>query len=267
MSRSRLLSILVSLAVVAGGCQRPAMAPQSFAWTGNIPAGSWLRIRNLNGKVAVVPSSASQVEVTATVHGHPRANQLRFEENSFGSNVVICTMYSPGGSCTESDYSTRAGGHWWAFWRHRGNVNVEYTVHLPAGVKIDASTINGRVEVAGAGAEVIAQTVNGSIDVATSSGPVRATTVNGSVIARVDSLTSPGDVRIETVNGSVTAELPESLNAQLEMETVNGRVSTDFPITLTGKVDPHHLRATLGTGGRTVKLETVNGSVTVRRRA
>jgi hypothetical protein len=33
-----------------------------------------------------------------------------------------------------------------------------------------------------------------------------------------------------------------------------------------GRLDPHHLRARLGRGGRRVRLTTVNGNVELRRR-
>jgi hypothetical protein len=44
---------------------------------------------------------------------------------------------------------------------------------------------------------------------------------------------------------------------------VNGRVETDFPIKVSGKMSPRHLRGTIGTGGPTLKLVTVNGSITL----
>jgi DUF4097 and DUF4098 domain-containing protein YvlB len=108
--------------------------------------------------------------------------------------------------------------------------------------------------------------VNGRVEVSTLSGPVHAESVNGSVVTRVDSLSGAGDVSVETVNGSVTAELPGALDADVEMETVNGRVHAEYPLTAADSADRHHLRATIGAGGRRVKLETVNGSVTLRKR-
>jgi len=96
----------------------------------------------------------------------------------------------------------------------------------------------------------------------TSTGPVQATTVNGSIEANMQALTS-GDVRLTTVNGSVSAGLPQQINANVDAETVNGRVETDFPVKITGKISTRHLRGTIGTGGPTLKLITVNGSITL----
>src|SRR6266550_3185102 len=66
-----------------------------------------------------------------------------------------------------------------------------------------------------------------------------------------------------TVNGSVSAGLPVQINANVDAETVNGRVETDFPVKITGKISTRHLRGTIGTGGPTLKLITVNGSITL----
>src|SRR5216117_4623693 len=79
-----------------------------------------------------------------------------------------------------------------------------FTVQLPHNVPIDASTVNGGLEIDGVSAPVEAATVNGRIAVNTSTGPVQATTVNGSIEANMQSLPS-GDVRLTTVNGSVSA--------------------------------------------------------------
>jgi len=64
----------------------------------------------------------------------------------------------------------------------------------------------------------------------------------------------------------VIAEFGEDMNANIESSTVNGRFQTDWPVTITGRVDPRHLRATLGKGGRRVRLSTVNGNVELRKR-
>src|SRR5437660_492352 len=146
-----------------------------------------------------------------------------------------------------------------------GDGAVRFTVQLPRNVPIDASTVNGGLEIDGVSGPVEAATVNGRIAVNTSTGPVQATTVNGSIEANMQALTS-GDVRLTTVNGSVSAGLPLKLNANVDAETVNGRVETDFPVKIMGKISPRHLRGTIGTigtGGPTLKLVTVNGSITL----
>jgi DUF4097 and DUF4098 domain-containing protein YvlB len=113
--------------------------------------------------------------------------------------------------------------------------------------------------------EVRANTVNGRVNVETDGGPVSASSVNGSVHASMLHYHPSEDMRFGTVNGSVVVELPDDVNADVELSTVNGRFTTDFPVTLSGRIDPRHLRATLGKGGPRITLRTVNGNVELRK--
>lgn len=232
----------------------------TFDWTGNIPAGSWLRIRNLNGGIDVEQTSGAE----AGVHGEKQwrrgdPRDVRFVVTKDGNNVTVCALWSEDDTCDEEGYHSH-GHH-----ENHGDVSVHFTVRLPKGVKVDAGTVNGALDVRGAGAEVVATTVNGRIDAATTHGPVTAHTVNGSIRVRMDELPADGDLSYSTVNGSVTAELPAALDADVEMETVNGSLSSDFPLSVSGRITPKHLRATIGRGGRRIRLTTVNGSVELRK--
>jgi hypothetical protein len=46
---------------------------------------------------------------------------------------------------------------------------------------------------------------------------------------------------------------------------VNGSITTDFPLTVQGKWGPRKAHGTIGGGGRELSLETVNGSVELRK--
>jgi DUF4097 and DUF4098 domain-containing protein YvlB len=74
------------------------------------------------------------------------------------------------------------------------------------------------------------------------------------------------DLDYRSVNGSVVAEFTGDVDANVELSTVNGRFQTDWPVTITGRIDPRHLHATLGKGGRRIRLSTVNGNVELRKR-
>jgi DUF4097 and DUF4098 domain-containing protein YvlB len=169
-------------------------------------------------------------------------------------------LWTENASCDEDGYRSRGDG-----WRGRSNdTSVEFTVRLPAGVNLGVSTVNGSLRVTGATGEVAASTVNGAVDATSSGGPVRATTVNGDVDVKMREL-GRGDLDYSTVNGSVFVEVPDGLDADLDMRTVNGGVRADFPLTRSGRINPRHIRAQIGRGGRRVKLATVNGSVELRK--
>ncbi len=238
-----------------------------FTWTGTIREGRWLYVRNLNGPVRIEQGTGDKVEVRAEKRwrrGDPENVQITVRQvGSNGGDVIICALWNDRSSCDEDGYHTR-GGNWWGFTDNRNDVQVDFIVRLPAGVKIDASTVNGGVEIDGATAEVVAHTVNGSVDARSTGGPVNAHTTNGNIVVRASAL-SGDHTEYHTTNGSITVELAGNVNAEIDMRTVNGRLSSDFPLTVEGSFSPRRLHATLGKGGPTLRLSTVNGSIRLRK--
>jgi len=268
----RSLYIALSLALVAGTAfTLPAAAQDrqtadAFHWTGRIPQGRWIRIRNLNGPITVGAASGDNVEVTATKRwrrGDPA--DVHFETVKSGpddADIEICALWGADSHCNER------GSHGNGHNRMRNNdVRVDFQVLVPRGVKVDVGAVNGEVRVDGATAEVNASSVNGEVQVNTSGGPVNAETVNGAVHAMVGRFDSDQDMNFTTVNGSVVVEFTGDVGADVEMATVNGSLHTDYEMTVSGRLDPKHLRAHIGKpGGPRIHLTTVNGSVELRRR-
>jgi hypothetical protein len=212
-------------------------------------------IRNTNGPIDVVAGDSDSLFVHAEKswrHSDPQSVQLVPVLSERG--LTICAMWDAREMRCEEGGVYRLNGV------KKNDVAVRFIVELPHKVPVEVSTVNGGLQITGVSAPVEATTVNGRIGVTTSTGPVKATTVNGSIEAIMQSLTS-GDVRLTTVNGSVMAGLPRTINANIDAETVNGRVETDFPVKISGKISTRHLRGTIGTGGATLKLVTVNGSI------
>jgi hypothetical protein len=264
----RTVALLATMALPAAGQQQ--QQADAFNWSGRIPAGRWIRIRNLNGGITVGPSSSDNVEVIATKRwrrGDPSV--VRFETKKFGAgeeSVVICALWGERSSCDDRKYNSRSDLN---DSRMRNNdVSVDFRVLVPRGVKVGVNTINGAVTVDGATGEVDASTVNGEVDVSTTGGPVNATNVNGNVRARLGRLDSDANnMEFTTVNGSVIVEFSGEFGADVELSTVNGSLNTNFEMTVSGRLDPKHLRAHVGRpGGPRIRLETVNGSVELRHR-
>ncbi len=238
-----------------------------FTWSGTVAQGRWVYVRNLNGRVRVEEGSGSKVEVTAEKRwrsGDPRDVQISVRQIGGGSgDVIVCALWNERSSCDEDGYHSR-GDNWNWFNNSRRDVQVEFTIHLPRGVKINASTVNGGVEIDGASSSVVAHTVNGSIEARSTGGSVSAHTTNGNLT--ISSPMLDGDRNeYTTTNGSISLELPASVNAEIDMRTVNGRLSSDFPLTVEGSFSPRRLHAMLGRGGPTLRLSTVNGSIRLRK--
>jgi hypothetical protein len=232
-----------------------------WTWTGKVAPKQWVRIKNVNGDVEVEPAVGDSVVVVAERSGqrsHRGTVRLVAVPGDEGG-VTICALWENGSSHCGAQGDYEPGGL-----RHHP-ARVHFTVRLPRGVKVDALTMNGNVTVAGASAPVKAQTVNGQIDVRTSAGPLEATNVNGSVRAAISGFAEPGKVEVKTVKGGVTLELPARLNADLEATTVVGSVDTDFPLTASEGIVPRRFTATVGTGGRAIRVETLYGSIRVRK--
>ncbi len=237
----------------------------AFTWSGTIGAGKRALVKNINGAIHVERSTSGKVEITAMKQwrrGNP--GDVRIEQKmTVNGDVVVCALWTEEARCDENGIHAE-GRH--NNWSDRNDVSVRFTVRVPDGVRVDVTTVNGALEVNGVSNEVRATTVNGSIVALSAGGPVRAATVNGSIHVSMGSLGSAEDLEYETTNGSITVELPANFGAQLDMSTVNGRVSTDFPITVSGTLSPKRLRGTVGNGATRMRISTVNGSITLRKR-
>jgi hypothetical protein len=238
-----------------------------FSWSGAVQAGRWVYVRNLNGSVRVEEGTGNKVEVRAEKQwrrGNPDDVKITVKQVGSGSgDVLICALWSDRSSCDEDGYHSHSNG-WFHNDNDRNDVSVQFVVTLPAGVKIDASTVNGGVDVDGVTSDVVARTVNGSVEARSTGGTVSAHTTNGDI--RVSAAKLAGDhTEFTTVNGTITVALPASVSAEVDMHTVNGSLTSDFPLTIEGSFNPRRLHATLGKGGASLRLSTVNGSIRLRK--
>ena len=256
---------LAAAAPLADAAAQSRIEREAFTWEGRINQGRWINVRNLNGPIEVLRGTSDKVEVVATRitrRGDPE--YVRFEVHKYGpleQDVLICALWGENSECDARTYRTRNDGY-----QRRHEVNVEFRIRVPRGVRVAMHTVNGEVRVDDVDSEVDAETVNGGVFVRTSSGPVNARTVNGSVRATMGRFELDTDLQFSSINGTVVAEFAEDINADVELSTTNGRFLTDFPVTISGRIDPRRLRATLGKGGPRVRLTTVNGNVELRKR-
>ena len=260
MRTLKTLALLAAIALPAAGQTRQSGDP--FNWTGKIPSGRWIRVQNVNGGITVGEASGDNVEVVATKHwrrGDPAVVRIEAQKTGSAGDMLVCALWGEQSSCDEN--GSRSRGH-----IRNNDVSVEFRVLVPKGVKVAVATVNGAVSVDGATSEVNAETVNGELEVSTSGGRVNASNVNGSVRARLGKIDSDGDMNFSTVNGSVIVEFNGDFGGDVDLETVNGSLNTNFEMTISGRLDPKHLRAHIGRpGGPRIKLETVNGSVELRK--
>lgn len=242
----------------------PGLAAQDrteFNWSRALAAGKTIEIIGVNGAIHAEGTSGREVQVHATKRARKsELSSVTFEIVEHPGGVTICAMYpSPGrreNECLEGGKGRMSVKD--------NDVDVEWTVRVPAGVELAARTVNGRVDAIGLSAPAYAHTINGPISIETTS-RADASTVNGSITARIGRAEWDGSMDFNTVNGGITLYLPASASFEVNGSTVNGGMTTDFPLTVRGRWGPHRMTGTVGGGGRQLGLNTVNGSLELRK--
>jgi DUF4097 and DUF4098 domain-containing protein YvlB len=261
MTMKRACRVLITLVVtwlVAGSAFAQTQSGDTWRWTGKLNPDQLLQIKNVNGAIEADGSSGDTIEVVAEKSGEDR-DQVRVEMVNGPDGVTICAVYpGEGNSCTAgSDYHQRV---------HDVHAKVDFTVKLPRNLRFDARNVNGSVRAEGLGRVVHATTVNGGVTVSTDSW-AEASSVNGSVTVRMGSADWQGTLKISSVNGSINLDVPSNLNTEVRFHSVNGSLDTDLPLTIShtsGRWGPKSIEGTIGSGGRELDVNTVNGSVRIR---
>jgi hypothetical protein len=254
--------LLSTIPVLALALVPAAAAAQDFQWRGSIPQGQTLEIKGVNGDVHAEPSGGNDVEVTAVKHAtRDNPSSVTIQVVPHAGGVTICAVYPSRSGARPNECQPGDGGRMNV---QNNDVTVDFTVHVPAGVRFTGKTVNGEIQAMRLNADLALSTVNGSIAFSTS-GVGRATTVNGSIRGTMGSADWNDRLEMSTVNGGITLTLPATLSTDVRASTVNGDIETDFPMAISGRVSRRRVEGTIGGGGRTLSLESVNGGITLKR--
>jgi hypothetical protein len=261
--KTSMLALMVGGIAMSSPTGVSAQQGTDFQWKGHLAQGKTIEIRGVSGDVRAMTTTGQDVEVSAVKHArHSDPDEVEIKVVESAEGVTICSIYPPSRRHRNRDNYCGPGES------HNNtddnDVNVEFTVRVPAGVRFVGATVNGDVVVESLKSDVVANTVNGSIEVSTT-GYAEAETVNGSIRASMKSAAWPERLRFQTVNGGITLELPDNTSADVDAETVNGDVSTDFPLMVLGRFGPRRVTGKIGNGGPRLSLETVNGSIRLRK--
>ena len=176
------LFITIAFSAVAAAAQATAPAGENgnrFEWTGVVPAGAWIVVRNVNGPVSVTATSSR----TAGITGLKRAERggdpsvVHFVSRPLANGgILVCALWGATADCDEDGYHSHVNG----------SIEVELPATLNADVEL--RTVNGGFEtdfpmmlsgrvsprhlsgkIGSGGRELRATTVNGSINLRKSS--------------------------------------------------------------------------------------------------
>jgi len=263
-----------------------------FTWSGRLASGNTFSVRHFNGPIDVRESSGDRVDFRAS-RRTGRTEGITFEVENTSTGVSLCAVWRGRSACE----STRRGWSW-----DDGPPSVRLTIELPKGVRLNANTGNGDVsverasndveirsgngdvrirmtagrveahtgngelEIDGATGPVEARTGNGRIYVLTSTGPVNASTGNGEIDVRMRTVAREGDMEFRTGNGAVRVSLPADFNGEVDANTGHGEFRSEFPIQTSGRLNPRHVRGTIGNGGAArIRMSSGNGALELRK--
>lgn len=228
---------------------------RQFHWSGKLAVDNVIQVKGINGSIDAKRAAGDEAEVTADISG-PHADEVRIEVVPKADGVTVCEVYRGHNSCDGN-----SSGHD----RSYDRIRINYHVLVPSTVRFDGRTVNGGVTAENLDRSVKATSVNGSVRVSTRSW-VEASSVNGSVTAAMGSADWTGSLHIHSVNGSITVALPPDANVDVSFSSVNGRFSSELPVT-TQSVNRGRMEGRIGSGGRDLRLSSVNGSVEIKKNA
>jgi hypothetical protein len=258
--------------LAAGACSMSRSGPRqndpnAFSWNGPLAAPGMVQVRNTMGSITVEPSPDNTVHVAAATswtRGDPKKD-VQFRVVTSGAAVTVCALWRDG-ECTAANYSNSRQKKGISFsWSSKSDASVAFKIQVPAGVRVDAWTVQGAVNVRSSG-PVRARTIDGDVKVGTAVGPVDAESMNGDVDIRMTTVGDTGAVRAVTKNGDAVAWVPDIADGRLEASTINGAIGTDFG----GPSDEARGRSRkfstlIGAGSREYVVQTLNGSAWLRQ--
>lgn len=284
--------MVAALVPALAGAQERSAA-DLFTWSGRVASGGSLTIRHFNGPIDVREGTGDRVEFRAERRTR-RSNEVSFEVENAADGVRLCGVWRGRSACDngrnrgwdsdEGPPSTRLtvvlpkGVRLYAN-TGNGDVTIEKAsndvevrsgngdvrISMTAG-RVDVATGNGELEIDGATGPVTATTGNGRVYVVTSSGPVTARSGNGEIDVRMRTLTGSSDMTFSTGNGAVTVSLPSTFAGEIDASTGHGDFTSDFAIKVLGRLNPRHIRGTIGEGGtRRIRMTTGNGRLELRK--
>lgn len=232
-----------------GDGRKGVTVTQDYQKTVAAPAGSWRIEGGDNGAIALTGWKANEAAVCATIHAWAPTDKAARE---LASRVRI-TVDERGVRSEGPDQTKRER---WA---------VTYHLFVPRETDVEVRTVNGPISVEGIRSRMDLETENGPISITNAGGDVRGRTTNGPLDVTLGGSRWTGrGLDLQSTNGPVTVVVPQNFSADLEFGTTNGPMEFDFPITVQGRISKT-IRTTLGSGGPTIRVMTVNGPATLQR--
>lgn len=211
-------------------------------------AAGHLNVNSINGAIEVIGEDCQDISLEARVSAHAGSQS---EAQSILHEVTIET----GGTVEAHGPHTFGNRNW----------SVSYKLLVPHHLAANFHTMNGGLTLTALEGAIRGETTNGGLRIDHLGGDVHVTTTNGGIRANLDGNTWQGSgLSASTTNGGVSVSVPPNYSAHLVATTVNGGTSLNVPGANQSSVGRHSINANLGSGGPTLRFETINGGVSVQ---
>ena len=227
-------------ATVIGTPRAEFRARYSLASTGRVA------IQNLYGDVQITAWDRDEVLIEATKHSADarHLDDARIIVDSSDGLVSIRTQY------TGSDAENPAA--------------VEYRIMVPRKAILESvKLVNGGLSISGVTGGVKASSVNGNIKVEKLEGEAELSTVNGRLEADFSRISRCQPITLTSVNGPIRLSLPQGASATVTAHNRSGGIDSDFGRPWRASTG-HRLDAALNGGGTVIKLNNVNGGISIQ---
>ena len=228
---------------------------QSYPLSGN----GRVSVSNVNGSIVMEAWERNEVKLEA----------VKIADTKEALSYVEIRVDSQANSFSvEADYDNFNRTRGEKGWRNHGNLQVQFKLMVPRGAILDEiETVNGSVTASNFVGVTKISAVNGNVNALNLRGTANLSTVNGEVIADFDRLESGTKISLNTVNGKVSLVIPSDSNATVKADSLNGDIRTDFGLPVRkGKYVGRDLYGRIGNGDVQIKLESVNGPLSVLRK-
>lgn len=219
-----------------------------------------ISVSNVNGSITIEAWDRNEVKLTAIKTADTREHL---------ADVEIKIESRPDSLSVEADYGvwSRNNSKVWKD-KNYNKLEVEFRLMVPrTAVLNEIEAVNGSINVSNMTNITKVSAVNGEVRATNLRGTANLSTVNGTIEADFSTLQSGTQISLETVNGHANLLIPSDANATIRAETTNGNIVNDFGLPVRkGEYVGRDLYGRVGNGDVKIKLESVNGQLSVRRK-
>ncbi len=172
------------------------------------PSGQ-LDLANIAGAIVVTGGGGDEVRIEAVKRGR---GATEAEARAQLDLVAVEIVERPGRVEVRTRYPEG---------ERRVNARVDYTVTVPAGIRVILRSISGNIRATGVKGGLDAETISGDVIVADGANPQRAKTVSGRI--ELDGVARADLVDLSSISGDIVAR--RSTVRRVQASTVSGRVT------------------------------------------